>query len=120
MWRGWVRVKAEMDGLRGAIIVSLHRPHPILAWLIKCDFLFKVKKYVDDPLNWHEGMKVKWVIAILTAMDKIQSQSSKIKVPYFLACGGADQVVKNDSSKFLVKNTKSKDQTLKVRLSSLD
>jgi len=81
---------------------------------------FKVKKYVDDPLNWHEGMKAKWANAILTAMDKIQSQCSTIKVPYFLACGGADQVVKIDSSKYLVKNSQRNDQTLKVRISSLD
>ena len=65
-------------------------------------------------------MKLKWVTAILTAMDKIQSQSSTIKVPYFLACGSADQVVKSDSSKYLVKHTQSRDQTLKVRLNTLD
>lgn len=85
-----------------------------MAWLIECDFFFKVKKYVDDPLNWHGGMKVKWVNAILTAMDKIQSESPTIKLPYFLACGGADLVVKPDSSKYLAKHTRSKDQTFKV------
>lgn len=74
----------------------------------------EVKKYVDDPLNWHGGMKAKWVNAILTAMDKIQSESPTIKLPYFLACGGADLVVKPDSSKYLDKHTHSKDQTLKI------
>jgi len=98
----------------------LHKPYPVLAWLTECDFIFKVKKYVDDPLNWHGGLKAKWANAMLTAMDKIQRESSTIKVPYFLACGGADHVVKNDSSKYLDKHTQSKDQTFKVRLNSLD
>ena len=86
-----------------------------MVWLIESDFPFKVKKYVDDPLNWHGGMKLKWVNAILTAMNEIQSKGSAITLPYFLACGGADQIVKPDSSKYLNKNTKSKDQTFKVR-----
>ena len=86
--------------------------------LIECDFLLKVKKYVDDPLNWHGGLKLQWVNAILTAMDKIRSKSSTIKMPYFLACGEADQIVKSDSSKYLDKHTQSKDQTFKVRLDS--
>ena len=60
-------------------------------------------------------MKLKWVNAILTAMNEIQSKGSAITLPYFLACGGADQIVKPDSSKYLNKNTKSKDQTFKVR-----
>lgn len=74
----------------------------------------EVKKYVDDPLNWHGGLKAKWANAMLTAMDKIQRKSSTIKVPYFLACGSADHVVKNDSSKYLDKHTQSKDQTFKI------
>ena len=78
-----------------------------------------MKKYVDDPLNWHGGMKAQWVNAILNAMDKIQSKCSTIKMPYFLACGDADQVVIDDSSKYLDKHTQSKDQTFKVRLNSL-
>lgn len=66
-------------------------------------------------------MKAKWAKAILAAMDKIQSKSSTIKMPYFLGHGDADQVVKIDSSKFLHKNSQSNDQTFKVRLlNSLD
>ena len=110
-----MRVKAGMEGSRGTLFFSPSITLPIFDLLIKCDFLFKVKKYVDDPLNWHGGMKLKWVNAMLIAMDEIQRKGSAITLPYFLACGGADQVVKPDSSKYLDKNTQSKDQTFKVR-----
>lgn len=100
--------------------VHFSPPLPPSSLRLKCRLLnvffsiLKVKKYVDDPLNWHGGMKAGWASAMLDAMDKIQSESSTIKMPYFLGCGSADQVVLSDSSKYLDKHTQSEDQTFKV------
>ncbi|KAL9959395.1 hypothetical protein ACROYT_G032717 [Oculina patagonica] len=74
----------------------------------------QVKKYVNDPLNWHEGMKARWANAMLEAMEKIQSKSSTIKTPFLVAHGDADQIVKIDSSRFLYENASSSEKTFKV------
>ena len=58
--------------------------------MLKCYFLFKVKKYANDPLIWHGGMKARWANAILDAMDDIQSKTSMINTPFLVVHGDDD------------------------------
>ena len=74
----------------------------------------KAKKYADDPLNWHGGLKARWTNAILNTMEDIQKNISALKTPFFVAHGDDDQLVKIDSSIFLNENSPSKDKTFKV------
>ncbi|XP_073229702.1 monoglyceride lipase-like [Porites lutea] len=71
-------------------------------------------KYANDSLNWHEGMKVRWVGAILDAMNEIQRKLSKLTTPYLLVHGDGDQLVKIDGSQYLYENSPSNDKTFKV------
>lgn len=74
----------------------------------------EAKKYADDPLNWHGGLKARWTNAILNTMEDIQKNISALKTPFFVAHGDDDQLVKIDSSIFLYENSPSKDKTFKV------
>ncbi|KAJ7377883.1 hypothetical protein OS493_025777 [Desmophyllum pertusum] len=74
----------------------------------------QVKKYANDPLIWHGGMKARWANAILDAMDDIQSKTSMINTPFLVVHGDDDQLVKIDSSQFLHENSPSRDKTFKV------
>ena len=76
--------------------------------------LFWVEKYANDSLNWHEGIKVRWVGAILNAMNEIQRNLSKLTTPYLLVHGDGDQLVKIDGSRYLHENSPSNDKTFKV------
>ena len=59
-------------------------------------------------------MKVRWVGAILDAMNEIQRNLSKLTTPYLLVHGDGDQLVKIDGSQYLQENCPSNDKTFKV------
>ena len=59
-------------------------------------------------------MKVRWVGAILDAMNEIQRDLSKLATPYLLVHGDGDQLVKIDGSHYLHENSPSNDKTFKV------
>ncbi|CAH3027397.1 unnamed protein product [Porites evermanni] len=74
----------------------------------------QVEKYANNSLNWHEGMKVRWVGAILDAMNEIQGNLSRLTTPYLLVHGDGDQLLKIDGSHYLHENSPSNDKTFKV------
>ena len=76
--------------------------------------LLQVEKYANNNLNWHEGMKVRWVGAILEAINEIQRNLSRLTTPYLLVHGDGDQLLKIDGSHFLHENSPSNDKTFKV------
>ena len=76
--------------------------------------LLQVEKYANDNLNWHEGMKVRWVGAILEAMNEIQRNLSRLTTPYLLVHGDEDQLVEISGSHYLHANSPSNDKTFKV------
>ena len=59
-------------------------------------------------------MKVRWVGAILDAMNEIQRNLSKLTTPYQLVHSDGDQLVKIDGSQYLHENSPSNDKTFKV------
>ncbi|CAH3141097.1 unnamed protein product [Porites evermanni] len=59
-------------------------------------------------------MKVRWVGAILDAMNEIQRNLSRLTTPYLLVHGDGDQLVTIDGSRYLHENSLSNDKTFKV------
>ena len=57
---------------------------------------------------------MRWVGAILNAMNEIQRNLSKLTTPYLLVHGDEDQLVKIDGSQYLPENSPSNDKTFKV------
>ena len=57
---------------------------------------------------------MRWVGAILDAMNEIQRKLSKLTTPYLLVHGDGDQLVKIDGSQYLYENSPSNDKTFKV------
>ncbi|CAH3164094.1 unnamed protein product, partial [Porites lobata] len=74
----------------------------------------QVETYANDSLNWHEGMKVRWVGAILDAMNEIQRNLSRLTTPYLLVHLDGNQLAKIDGSRYLHENFLSNDKTFKV------
>ena len=56
---------------------------------------------------------MRWVGAILDAMNEIQRNLSKL-TPYLLVHGDGDQLVKIDGSRYLHESSPSSDKTFKV------
>ena len=59
-------------------------------------------------------MKVRWVGAILNAMNEIQKNFSRITTPYLLVHGDGDELIKIDGSRYLYESSPSNDKTFKV------
>ena len=57
---------------------------------------------------------MRWVGALLDAMNEIQRNLSKLTTSHLLADGDGDQLVKIDSSCYLHENSPSNDKTFKV------
>ena len=57
---------------------------------------------------------MRWVEAILAAMNEIQRNLSKLTTPYLLVHGDGDQLLKIDGSQYLQENSPSNDETFKV------
>ena len=57
---------------------------------------------------------MRWVGAILDAMNEIQRSLLRFWTPYLLAHGGGDQLVKIDGSRYLHENSPSNDKAFKV------
>ena len=59
-------------------------------------------------------MKVRWVGAILHAVNEIQRNLSKLTTSYLLVHGDGVQLGKIDGSRYLNENSPSNDKTFKV------
>ncbi|XP_041348607.1 monoglyceride lipase-like [Gigantopelta aegis] len=73
-----------------------------------------VKKYEDDPLVYHGGIKVKLGTQLLDSMDYICANLEKLEVPFLALHGDKDTLAEVDGSKQLGEKAKSKDKTLKI------
>ena len=72
--------------------------------------------YVNDPLNWHGGVKALWAIAMSEAMEKIKEHMSKNKFPFIVMHGDCDELAMVEGSKMLHEEAGSKDKTLVVNM----
>ena len=61
----------------------------------------QVEKYINDPLNWHQGMKARWALSAMNAMDKINFHMAENKWPFVVLHGDADQLTMIEGSRML-------------------
>lgn len=73
-----------------------------------------VKKYVEDPLVWHGGLKARWSVFMLNIMNEIQARFSEIKWPFLILHGTADRICSIEGSQLMCDGASSKDKTLKI------
>jgi len=73
----------------------------------------EVKKYVSDPLNWHGGMRARWGMEMLVAMNFIRSKAKEVKYPLLVCQGTNDALVAIEGSSFFVDHVSSPDKEYK-------
>ncbi len=76
-----------------------------------------MKKYEDDPLVWHGGMKAKLSVCCLKAFEHIKSKMADIHIPYLTVHGSDDKITDVSGAKNLQENAASSDKTLTVKYS---
>lgn len=72
------------------------------------------KKYDENELNWHGGLKARWAICLMDSLFAMQPRLKEIEVPFLTMHGNADKIVDVESSEVLVNNASSEDKELKV------
>lgn len=68
----------------------------------------------NDPLVWHGGMKARWAIAILDAMEKVKAGIPSVEWPFLILHGDADKLTMSDGSIMFHEKASSKDKTIKI------
>ncbi len=74
----------------------------------------EVEKYVNDPLVNHGKMSARMVAELFGAMQRIQSEASRIRLPMLILHGGEDPMTSPGGSRFLHDAISSQDKTLKI------
>ncbi|PIK45138.1 hypothetical protein BSL78_17998 [Apostichopus japonicus] len=72
------------------------------------------KDYDEDPLVFHGGPKVGFVVKMHNCIQAVLQAASSVEWPYFLLHGDADQICDVGGSRTFHNSAKSKDKTLKV------
>jgi len=73
----------------------------------------EVLKYIESPLNWHGGMRARWGMEMLVAMNFVQEKAKDIKYPLLVCQGTSDALVAVEGADFLMKNVSSTDKEYK-------
>ncbi|XP_064606375.1 monoglyceride lipase-like isoform X1 [Liolophura sinensis] len=73
-----------------------------------------VERYKNDPLVWHGGLKAKWGLCMLDAMNRIQENFEQIEWPVLILHGDTDKIVDVSGATLMNEKIRSKDKTLKV------
>jgi len=73
-----------------------------------------VKNYNEDPLNYRKGIPARTGLELLTAMQRIQIQMDKIKLPVLIMYGSGDKLCNPEGSIELFEAVSSADKTLKM------
>ncbi|KAF7249755.1 Monoglyceride lipase [Varanus komodoensis] len=79
----------------------------------------EVESYNSDPLVYHGGMKVSFVIQLLNAIAKIERSLPKLTLPILVLHGSPDKLCDIKGSYLLMDTATSQDKTLKVLLAFL-
>ena len=81
-----------------------------------CYLMLQIRLILEDPLNWHGGVKAAWTSALFNAQTQLASGISRIKLPFITIHGTDDQLVNIASSQFLFDNAQSEDKTFEVQV----
>ncbi|MCK5687551.1 lysophospholipase, partial [bacterium] len=73
-----------------------------------------VKEYIDDPLVCSQKITARLVVELLSAMENVSANASKIVLPLIVVQGGADILVDPDGAKMLYDRAGSKQKTLQI------
>lgn len=76
----------------------------------------QVENYRSDPLVYHGGMKVSFVIQLLNAIAKIERSLPKLFLPVLVLHGSPDKLCDIRGSYLLMDTAPSQDKTFKVNL----
>ncbi|XP_050814486.1 monoglyceride lipase isoform X3 [Gopherus flavomarginatus] len=74
----------------------------------------KVESYTSDPLVYHGGMKISFVIQLMNAIAKIERSLPKLTLPILVLHGLPDKLCDIKGSYLLMDTVQSQDKTLKV------
>ncbi|MEM7799875.1 MAG: lysophospholipase [Chloroflexota bacterium] len=73
-----------------------------------------VSLYNSDPLNYRGGMPARTGAQLLSVIENIQANASKISLPILIMHGTADRITNVKGSSFLNENVSTSDKTLKL------
>ncbi|CAH1264995.1 MGLL [Branchiostoma lanceolatum] len=74
----------------------------------------KVKAYEDDPLIYHGGLRARWAVQILGAMDQIRQRTSSFQVPLLALHGDQDKLSLPEGAQFLYDNAPVADKQIQI------
>ncbi|XP_054243231.1 monoglyceride lipase isoform X3 [Indicator indicator] len=74
----------------------------------------KMESYTSDPLVYHGGMKVSFVIQLMNAIARIERALPKLTLPILVLHGSTDKLCDIKGSYLLMDTVQSQDKTLKV------
>lgn len=77
-----------------------------------------MESYTSDPLVYHGGMKVSFVIQLMNAIARIERALPKLTLPILVLHGSSDKLCDIKGSYLLMDTVQSQDKTLKVILLS--
>lgn len=77
-----------------------------------------MESYTSDPLVYHGGMKVSFVIQLMNAITRIERALPKLTLPILVLHGSSDKLCDIKGSYLLMDTVQSQDKTLKVSLLS--
>ncbi|TRZ21879.1 hypothetical protein HGM15179_005168 [Zosterops borbonicus] len=78
----------------------------------------EMESYTSDPLVYHGGMKVSFVIQLMNAIARIERALPKLTLPILVLHGSSDKLCDIRGSYLLMDTVQSQDKTLKVLLLS--
>jgi acylglycerol lipase len=74
-----------------------------------------VKRYDEDPLVWHGGLKVKWSLCMLVnLLPEVNERLSEIEIPFLVIHGTADSLCMASGSQKLYDTAKSQNKTIRL------
>lgn len=73
-----------------------------------------MESYTSDPLVYHGGMKVSFVIQLMNAIARIERALPKLTLPVLVLHGSSDKLFDIRGSHLLMDTVQSQDKTLKV------
>lgn len=77
-----------------------------------------MESYTSDPLVYHGGMKVSFVIQLMNAIARIERALPKLTLPILVLHGSSDKLCDIRGSYLLMDTVQSQDKTIKVILLS--
>ncbi|KAK3101261.1 hypothetical protein FSP39_002224 [Pinctada imbricata] len=73
-----------------------------------------VKRYNDDPLVIHFGIKARWGVSLLKTLQRLEKECCNVQCPFLVLHGDQDKYCDMAGSQKLYDEAKSKDKQIKI------